>query len=303
MLVTGARRPGTRLAYQAPWRKWVSWCGEREIDPTTAPVEAIANFLGEMHQSGLQYSTLNVYRSAISAYHIGIAGQHTVIKNLMKGIFNDRPPRPRYSSTWDVNTVLEKIKLWGDNSVLSMKQLSHKLAMLVALTTACRGSELKAMNPSTMIDRGSEVEFPIEVLTKGKTPSKPHLSLVLKEFEANPNLDVIKCLRTYLGKTRAWRCSEQQKSQLFLSFIDKHRSVLSCTLAGWLKSIMDAAGVDTTTYKAHSTRAASTSKAQLQGLSVEQIVKQGNWTKAKTFQKFYFKHIGTESYQNVVLRQ
>jgi hypothetical protein len=66
---------------------------------------------------------------------------------------------------------------------------------------------------------------------------------------------------------------------------------------------MDAASVDTTTYKAHSTRAASTSKAQMQGLSVEQIVKQGNWTKAKTFQKFYFKHTGTESYQNVVLRQ
>jgi hypothetical protein len=109
------------------------------------------------------------------------------------------------------------------------------------------------MNPSTMIDRGSEVEFPIEVLTKGKPPSKPHLSLVLKEFEANPNLDVIKFLRKFWGKTRAWRCSEQQKSQLFLSFIDKHRSVLSCTLAGWLKSIMDAAGVDSTTYKAHST--------------------------------------------------
>jgi hypothetical protein len=104
----------------------------------------------------------------------------------MNGISNDRSPRPRYSSTWDVNTVLEKIKPRRDNSMLSMKQLSHKLAMLVALTTACRGSELKAMNPSTMIDRGSEVEFPIEVLTKGKTPSKPHLSLVLKEFEANP---------------------------------------------------------------------------------------------------------------------
>jgi hypothetical protein len=51
-------------------------------------------------------------------------------------------------------------------------------------------------------------------------------------------------------------------------------------------------GVDTRVYKAHSTRAASTSKAKQQGLSVEQIIDRGNWTRAKTFGKFYDKQVG-----------
>ena len=31
----------------------------------------------------------------------------------MKGIFNDRPPGPRYTATWDIQTVLETIKSFG----------------------------------------------------------------------------------------------------------------------------------------------------------------------------------------------
>ena len=114
-------------------------------------MEHIINFLGDMHQHGLKYATLNVYRSAISANHVCIGGfpcgQHVHIKNIMKGIFNDRPPKPRYGSTWDISVVLRKIRAWGPNSGLTLKQLSHKLAMLIALTTACSSGALRLNFP------------------------------------------------------------------------------------------------------------------------------------------------------------
>ena len=36
-------------------------------------------------------------------------GQHPVVFSFLKGIFNNRPPAPRYSSTYDVYVVLNYI--------------------------------------------------------------------------------------------------------------------------------------------------------------------------------------------------
>ena len=52
--------------------------------------------------------------------------------------------------------------------------------------------------------------------------------------------------------------------------------------------------VNTGTFKAHSTRSASTSKAGLQGASIEDILKQGSWSNKTTWQRFYNKNIVEE---------
>jgi len=67
--------------------------------------------------------------------------------------------------------------------------------------------------------------------------------------------------------------------------------------------LLSAAGIDTSHFKAHSTRSAATSKAKLQGLSVEQIVHKANWAGAKTFAKFYDKEvIFSDGFQNAILK-
>ena len=67
---------------------------------------------------------------------------------------------------------------------------------------------------------------------------------------------------------------------------------------------MAKAGIDTSKYKAHSTRAAAGSKAKAQGLSTEQIVKKANWSNARTFYRFYHKEVNTvtvDEFQSSVL--
>ena len=64
---------------------------------------------------------------------------------------------------------------------------------------------------------------------------------------------------------------------------------------------MSKAGIDTSIFKAHSTRSASSSKAKIQGISTAQIA---NWARAATFQRFYNRSIsvnGQKKFQNVVL--
>ena len=60
----------------------------------------------------------------------------------MKGVFNDRPPLPQYTSTWNMQMVLSHIESLGSNESLSVKQLSWKTAMLLALTHPSRSADL-----------------------------------------------------------------------------------------------------------------------------------------------------------------
>ena len=67
---------------------------------------------------GYAYSSLNSYRSAISSVHEHIegypVGQHPQIERILKGAYNLRPPKPRYSNTWKVSTVVT----WLDSEKL-----------------------------------------------------------------------------------------------------------------------------------------------------------------------------------------
>ena len=92
---------------------------------------------------------------------------------------------------------------------------------------------------------------------------------------------------------------------MFLSHIQPHNPVSKATIGRWIKEFLRDAGIDTLTYKAHSTRGASGSKAKAVGLSIEDIMKQGNWSNSTTFEKFYHKPIvdSTHLFQRAVITQ
>ena len=54
---------------------------------------------------------------------------------------------------------------------------------------------------------------------------------------------------------------------------------------------LSAAGIDTAVFTPHSTRAASTSKAKAQSVSMNIIMSLAGWSNATTFQRFYNKEI------------
>ena len=101
---------GTNSTYQSAWRRWDSWCSERQIDPISCAVQPFLEFLTSLFQEGLQYRTINTIRSAVSMTHSQIKGtpigQHPLVSRLLRGVYNTRPPQPRYSATWDVDVVI-----------------------------------------------------------------------------------------------------------------------------------------------------------------------------------------------------
>ena len=68
-----------------------------------------------------------------------------MISTPLKGAYHVRPPLPRYAATWDVQVVLQCIEGLGPSCSLSLKLLTFKLAMLMALTRPSRSADLAAL--------------------------------------------------------------------------------------------------------------------------------------------------------------
>ena len=92
-------------------------------------------------------------------------------------------------------------------------------------------------------------------------------------------------------------------SQLLLSFVNPNKPIVSSTISEWLKNVLKKAIIGISTFKAHSTRSASTSKVDLSGAPIE-ILKQGCWSNKPTWRKFYNKSIIQEGqlFQEMVFK-
>ena len=66
---------------------------------------------------------------------------HPMVSRFLEGVFNSRPPTPKYTSTWDVDKVLSYLSGLPENHQLTLQILAHKLAMLTALANADRCSD------------------------------------------------------------------------------------------------------------------------------------------------------------------
>ena len=143
-LICASWRRGTEKSYSSAWGLWQGWCSKGHIDPLSASLSDIANFLSSEFENGKQYSTLNTYRLAISVTHPPIegypVGQHPIVCRLLQGMFNERPPQPRYQYVWDVGDIVEFLKSMAPNEALSYKDLTMKLATIMAITNADRAS-------------------------------------------------------------------------------------------------------------------------------------------------------------------
>ena len=214
-LIRSGWSKGTNTAYESGWTKWASWRTARQIDPISGDVQHFVDILAELYDQGLQHRSINSIRSAVSMTHKPVEGrpigQHPLVTRLLKGIYNRRPPQPRYSATWDVDIVTRYIANLGSNESLSLKQLSQKLVVLMALVEASRTSELKALDMRFRVYKPNGVGFKLASLTKKRTPGLPPKELFFGAFPDDKRLCVVECLKEYEQRTQKFRETTQEK--------------------------------------------------------------------------------------------
>jgi hypothetical protein len=69
-------------------------------------------------------------------------GKHPLARRFLQGAFNHRPFLPRNNVTWDVSIVLHYLQQLWPISNLSLKDLTIKCVMLLALTTGQRAQSI-----------------------------------------------------------------------------------------------------------------------------------------------------------------
>ena len=299
-----AWRASTKQLYTTYLKKWAVFCVSHGVSLLQPKLPEACRFLRLLAEGGLGYGAVNAARSALSAilgdFEGRPFGKHPIVCWLVKGVYERKPPQPRYASFWDVNKVLDMFKTWGRNPQLSLKKLTLKLVLLLLLVTSQRGQTIHLLNLDGLELHETAV-FKLQRLLKHNRLGDPLSVLVLKPFDQCYRLCVVRALKEYLKRTKSLR---KGASQLLISFRPPHKPISRDTLSRWVLTSMSMAGIDIKRFKSHSTRGASTSAAKRLGVSVNLILKHAGWKKEDSFATYYNKDIERDDAQvgNVLLR-
>ena len=303
-IIMGSWLHSTQKQYASFIKRWLFYCSERQIDAFHAPLNEVLDFLTDLFESGLSYSALNTARSALSAIGITIngflVGSHPVIIRYMKGVYNKRPSTPRYTELWDVAVVLRYLQTLSPVKELSLKLLTFKLVMLISLTLACRTQSLHLLDLRGMIKKKDSYTLLYRNLLKQCRPGKDNSVAILKSYPPDRRLCVNFVLKEYLKRTETLRGNS---TELFISYMKPYKPVSRETISRWLRTVLCSAGINCDMFKTHSIRGAASSKAKMNSVPVDHILKTAGWSNTKTFGKFYDKPVVQEvSFAHGVLK-
>ena len=123
----------------------LKFCKATSISYIHPTLQQVLDFF--MDQSKIVgYSAVATARSALSSFITvnGIkVGEHPLVSRSMSRLFNQKEALPRYTETWDPQIVLNYLKTFPAVDSMSLKQLTLKLLMLMALLSAQRTQTLQ----------------------------------------------------------------------------------------------------------------------------------------------------------------
>ena len=149
-IISTSWRQGTEKRYNGHIKRFVDFCHKRQADPLCAITKTGIEFLNEYFNTGVGYSAVNSARSALSflikALHGIPFGEDPLVSRFLRGVFNIRPALPQYVTTWNVSKVFQYFKKQQALVNCDLKTVSHRLTILLCVTTGQRDQPIKFLN-------------------------------------------------------------------------------------------------------------------------------------------------------------
>ena len=279
-------RDGTKSTYSTYITKWKKYCKRNNISFYSPNISNVANFLGSLYKDDLGYQAINCARSALSTFifiNNQPVGKDPVIKRILKGVFEKRPSLKR-DYIWDVKIVLDYLAKIGPANRITLKELTMKLVLLLALASAARQQTLRSIKITNIVIKNKSMKIMFTNKLKTTKPNK-HLSEINLKAYPDKRLCPIWYTQQYLKTTKKFRGKHKQ---LLLIQQKPHTPASKDTIARWIRTGLNKAGIYG--YTPHSTRSASTS-AMSKTTPISTILKTAGWQNAKTFANHYNKKI------------
>ena len=238
-------------------------------------------YLTQCFHEGLKFKSIEGIRCVLNKYVVRNVRDEQNIKQLMRGIFNKRPPMKKYAARWDPNRLLLFLR---DMDITKFPSLMHKLSCLFMLLAGTRVNTLTHIKITHMYLAFdfSEVTFTFDENLKHSRIGFNTGPITYKAFPQDIRLCPVHTLRLYLDNR-----PPTNVEQLFIITISPYTPAHPDTIARWIKTCMGRAGIDIRKYQAHSCRSASTSSALSLGLSLDTILKSAGWASRSTFERHY----------------
>lgn len=291
-LLESSWRPSTRKTYNVAWNRWVQWCQTNDCSPTCPDGSELAKFLADLHLiHALSYNTILVHKSVVCTLcNVNMSGKlssHALVKHVMKSIALKKP-KVHKPPVWNV----DQLSLYLQNYSVDLSnvfQVSRHTAMLLLLSSGRRIHDLTLLSCDDKHCIRSDDCIIFWPIWGSKTDTSEYRQSGWKLIpnQSCRNLNSIFWINQLI-LLLADRRKQANCNQLFMSFRGKAKPASRAIIAGWVKSLLVAAGIKATP---GSVRSAVASNNWLNNYPLEEILSRGNWRSANTFKNFYRREV------------
>ena len=189
--------------YQTYLNRWIQFCTENSFNPTEENFQTVLLFLTFLFEHGLHYSAINTARSALSSL-FGLnadsnrTGEHNLIRRFLGRVFVQRPSLPRYVTTWNPVVVLIYLRSLSPLHEISLKLLSHKCVMLLALLTIQRIDNICKILREDIRFVEDNCLNNFSQLVERSAPSRHQVPIELKSYPSDSDVCLVSSLREYI---------------------------------------------------------------------------------------------------------
>jgi integrase len=288
---------GTNRVYESYWRAFESWCESKRVTSLPADIGTVAAYLATLANEGKKAATIDVAKAAISKYHAGAKladpTGDPVIRQLMRGIRRtigvSQSPKPALELD-DLKQIIQAMK--GND----LRTLRNRALLLIAFMTACRRSEVAALN-----FRDVEITETGATILVRRSKTDKNAEGVKVGISRQPNTDycAIAAMERWLS------VSGVKTGPLFRHIIAEKitaHGITADTVNDVLHVAADDAGLHEKGFAAHSMRSGCATAALKGGATIQQVMKHLRHASPRTTMGYYQNlHAVDESPTNAIV--
>ena len=185
-------RKSTLNQYLVYAKLWFSFSSQG-LTPT---IRNIIEFLVHLHSKGFNQKQIRQARSAVAILSdVDYIGKHPDIKRVIKGVYEDKPHYPIYTSIWNVNILFNYLRSIPHQRHLSLEMLSKKVAILICILAGGQRSQtVHTIKATDILVNADKCIIPIYDTIKQSKEGKHMKPLELKVY----NEDKLCCPKSNL---------------------------------------------------------------------------------------------------------